>query len=373
MDIACLSHLRWNFVFQRPQHLLRRAAKTGRVLYLEEPVLIDGPTRLDVRDDATGVLVATPQIDRSASSAERQELQRELVTNAVADHLGREFVLWFYTPMALPFTSDLRPMAVVYDCMDELSAFAGAPPEMIERERELFACADLIFTGGRSLFEAKRQRHRAVYEFPSSVDVEHFARARKPLEDPPDQAQIPHPRLGYFGVLDERIDFALIADVADARADWQIVLVGPTAKIDPDALPRRPNIHYLGQKAYDDLPSYIAGWAVAILPFARNAATRYISPTKTPEYLAAGRAVVSTSIQDVVSPYGEQGLVTIADDASDFVRGAAAALVEDSTARLRAADVRLSQMSWDRTWSRMNRLVAEAVRSRQAGRQSIAS
>jgi UDP-galactopyranose mutase len=244
--------------------------------------------------------------------------------------------------------------------MDELSAFAGAPPELKDYERRLFQRADLVFTGGQSLYEAKRSHHARVMMFPSSVDIAHFARARALQDEPADQASIPQPRLGYFGVIDERMDLALLEGVARARPDWHLVLLGPVVKIDAATLPQAPNIHYLGPKKYDDLPRYIASWHVALLPFARNEATRFISPTKTPEYMAAGRPVVSTSIRDVVRPYGQQGLVRIADTVEEFVAACAAAMTEDASERVRAADAFLRQTSWDGTWAQMGRLVQKA-------------
>jgi UDP-galactopyranose mutase len=362
MNIVCVSHLRWNFVFQRPQHLLRRAAHDGRVLYIEEPMATDGLPSMDVRrDDDTGVIVAVPLLNTTAPHTERARVHRTLVETAVREYIGNDYVLWFYTPMALPLTTGLQPSAVVYDCMDELSAFAGASPELPARERDLFHAADVVFTGGRSLFETKRTCHNNVHVFPSSVDLEHFRKARSETVVPADQRELRHPRLGFFGVLDERMDYALIHNVARSRPDWQFVFVGPTAKIDPATLPRRDNIHYLGPKTYAELPSYIAGWDVALLPFARNAATRFISPTKTPEYLAAGKPVVSTPIQDVVHPYGQQRLVHIASDSWAFVGAIEQALDEDREHRLRKADAFLADMSWDRTWANMAALIRNAI------------
>jgi UDP-galactopyranose mutase len=366
MDILCVSHLRWHFVFQRPQHLLSRAAKTGTVLYVEEPVVGDGPAHLAVTRDATGVLVAVPHLPHTIAPAERNTWQRRLLADAIGRYLPGEFVTWFYTPMALSFTHDLDAAAVVYDCMDELSAFAGAPPELQQFERELFNTADVVFTGGQTLYEAKRASHPNVHAFPSSVDVAHFARARRIEAAPADQSAIPWPRIGFFGVIDERMDYELLRGVAAARADWHLVLVGPTAKVDPASLPRAANIHYLGPKSYPELPDYIAGWDVAMLPFARNDATRYISPTKTPEYLAAGKPVVSTSIRDVVRPYGQQGLARIADTVDEFVAAVEAALNEERVGRLRAADAFLTHMSWDGTWLRMRQLVEQAIDDRKS-------
>jgi UDP-galactopyranose mutase len=367
MNVVCLSHLRWDFVFQRPQHLLRRAAQNGRVLYIEEPLASDGKSVMVVRrDDDTGVIVAVPCLDPAASAADRARVHQQLIATAISEHIGDDYVLWFYSPMPLPFTEGLQPAAIVYDCMDELAAFAGAPPELPGRERDLFRAADVVFTGGQTLFEAKRSCHKNIHPFPSSVDVEHFRKARSITIEPADQQHIRQPRLGFFGVLDERMDYGLISTAALSRPDWQFIFVGPTAKIDPAALPRRPNLHYLGPKTYAELPSYIAGWDVALLPFARNAATRFISPTKTPEYLAAGKPVVSTPIRDVVCPYGEQRLVHIADGAWEFVGAVERALRDDRDYLVRRADVFLAGMSWDRTWSGMERLIREAMAVRRS-------
>jgi UDP-galactopyranose mutase len=268
--------------------------------------------------------------------------------------------------MALAFTQHLEPLAIVYDCMDELSAFKGAPPALKEREAELLSRTDLVFTGGHSLYEAKRLLHPRTYAFPSSIDAAHFAQARKLTDDPADQADIPHPRLGYFGVIDERMDLELIAGVAQARPRWHLVMVGPVVKIDPAELPRYSNIHYLGSKDYQALPAYIAGWDVALLPFARNESTRFISPTKTPEYLAAGKPVISTSIRDVVRPYGQQGLVQIADTAGEFIAAVEKAIRhQDRSAWLRQIEVLLAQTSWDHTWARMMQLINRTISARQ--------
>jgi UDP-galactopyranose mutase len=271
----------------------------------------------------------------------------------------------------MPWTNHLRPLATVYDCMDELSAFKGAPRALKEYEAELFARADLVYTGGQSLYEAKRDQHKNVYAFPSSIDAAHFAQARCVTEEPSDQAGIPHPRLGFFGVIDERMDIELLDKIAAERPDWHLVMVGPVVKIDPADLPRRDNIHYLGGKSYQELPKYLAGWDVALLPFALNESTRFISPTKTPEYLTAGCPVVSTSIRDVVRPYGEQGLVHIADTPTEFIAGIEAAMKEDASARMREVDSFLAQTSWDQTWGRMNELIEDVAARRASSKKAV--
>jgi UDP-galactopyranose mutase len=361
-DLICFSHLRWDLVFQRPQHLLSRCARTRRVFYVEEPVAAEGPPRLEVKTDShTGVRVVVPHLPEEMQESERERVQARLLSE-LAETQGLENpVGWFYTPMALPLAAQLSLRASIYDCMDELSAFQGAPPELLVREAELMAVADVVFTGGQALYEAKKHLHPRIHPFPSSVDTAHFHQARRRVSDPADQASIPGPRLGFFGVIDERMDLQLLEGVARSRPDWQLVLLGPIVKIDPADLPRLPNIHYLGSKTYAELPSYIAGWNVALLPFARNESTRFISPTKTPEYLAAGKPVVSTSIRDVVRPYGALGLVRIADTAPDFVAACAAAMEEPAHQRFRA-DPFLAKMSWDLTWKQMETLVEQAVR-----------
>jgi glycosyltransferase involved in cell wall biosynthesis len=360
-DILCLSHLRWDFVYQRPQHLLSRAARRRRVFFWEEPMEVDGPAGLNIMQPQHNLWVVVPQVPAGWPEEARQELLRQLLDRLIAEHELTDFVLWYYTPHAILHAGHLRPAITVYDCMDELSLFRGANRALSEQERRLFQRADMVFTGGQSLYEAKQSQHRDVHLFPSSIDRAHFAQARGPQAEPEDQAGISHPRLGYFGVIDERLDLELIDGVAQAQPDWQIVLVGPLAKIDKRDLPRRPNIHYLGRKSYDQLPIYLAGWDVALMPFAHNDATRFISPTKTPEYLAGGKPVVSTSIRDVVRPYGERGLVRIADGTDEFVKAIGAALEENAAARaawLHRVDEFIAQNSWDLTWARMEALLA---------------
>jgi UDP-galactopyranose mutase len=361
-DLLCCSHLRWDFVFQRPQHLLTRFAAERRVFYVEEPIFGEGPDRLEVLRRERGLRVVRPHLPHGLSETEQHGRLRVLIDRLCAEQRIVQPLLWYYTPMALPFSSHLEPRLVVYDCMDELSAFAGAPPMMRERERLLMTWADLVFTGGASLYAHKRNAHPRVHLFPSSVDRAHFARAQVAGEEPADQASLAHPRIGFFGVVDERFDVPLLEACARLRPDWQFIIIGPVVKIDPAALPRLPNIHYLGKKDYTELPRYLAGWDVAMLPFARNDSTRFISPTKTPEYLSAKRPVVSTSITDVVRPYGDLGLVQIADKPDDFVAAIERARLQFGDPAWRTAvDDFLGTLSWDRTWDGMDRLMASAL------------
>ena len=340
---------------------MSRFAADRRVLYVEEPVSTNHGAYLTHSVDSSGVQVVVPHI---AQSKDQTTVLRGLIDQMLEELNIRSYALWYYTPIALEWTSHLAPTAIVYDCMDELSAFKGAPPGLRQCESELLKKADVVFTGGHTLFEAKRNQHDHVYPFPSSIDVSHFAKARTSCSDFDDQARIPHPRLGYAGVIDERMDLDLIGAVAKARPDWHFVLLGPVVKIDKSSLPDHSNIHYLGMKAYDQLPAYLGGWDVGLLPFARNESTRYISPTKTPEYLTAGLPVVSTSIRDVVRPYGAAGVVHIADEPARFIAAIEKALTEDASKRLAKVDRLLANNCWSRTWGRMNELLEDATRRR---------
>jgi glycosyltransferase involved in cell wall biosynthesis len=285
-----------------------------------------------------------------------------MVAALLAELEPERLILWYYTPMALSFSRHLAGDACVYDNMDELSGFKGASPRLLQLERELLRKADVVFTGGHSLYEAKRHRHRNIHPFPSSVDVRHFGTARgEERTDPPDQARIGRPRLGFFGVIDERMDVGLVGQLADLRPDWHFVMIGPVVKIDPATLPQRPNIYWLGGKPYAVLPDYLAGWDVGLMPFALNESTQFISPTKTPEFLAAGVPVVSTGIRDVVRPYGERGLVAIAADADRFAREAEEYLTTPKDHLFAKIDRHLAKLSWDKTWSAMDDHVRTAI------------
>jgi UDP-galactopyranose mutase len=354
----CLSHLRWDFVYQRPQHLMSRLAAKMPVVYFEEPVPTESAPWLEQRHAAPGLTIAVPHLAPehcAVGSVAGAAEQRRMLDALLMERDAGVGLLWYYTPMALAYSEHLDADLVVYDCMDELSGFRFAPAELLERERQLLEKSDVVFTGGRSLYEAKRRRHSNVHAFPSGVDVAHFARARDSRMDPADQQPLPRPRIGYYGVIDERLDYPLIDAAARLRPEYQWIFVGPLAKVDPADLPRAPNLHFLGPKAYGQLPDYLGGWDVAMMPFALNEATTYISPTKTPEYLAGARPVISTAIEDVVRSYGGSGLVTIARDADEFVRAADQWLERPlAVAELvaRAAPL-LAPMSWDGVFAGM--------------------
>jgi UDP-galactopyranose mutase len=364
-DLVCFSHLRWDFVYQRPNHLMARAARDRRVYFVEEPRIeaVATPRLECVRRQ--GLTVVSPVLSEGLDSATTEAALRHLMTGIFRrDRIARP-TLWYYTPMALPWSRHLPFSGAIYDSMDYLAGFRGAPAGLLDLEAELLERVDAVFCGGASLHERMRRRRQNSYCLPSSVDVDHFSSARVSRRDPDDQQPIARPRIGYAGVIDERIDLGLIDAVALARPDWQIVLLGPTVKIDPVDVPSHTNIHRLGLKPYAELPSYLAGWDVGWMPFARNESTRYISPTKTPEYLAAGLSVVSTSITDVVEPYGRQELVAIADNVGATVQAVEAAL-EGLGFDASRVDSFLSERSWDRTWAAMAAIVDGLVLQERA-------
>lgn len=369
-DLLVFSHLRWDFVFQRPQHLLTRHAKHRRVFYFEEPVFgMTEVPRLHLRETSENVLVVVPYLPANIEPEKMEAAMIDLVDELVYEEELIDYTVWYYTPMAIGFSRHLEPRAVIFDCMDELSLFKGAPQSLIDKEAELMKLADVVFTGGHSLYEAKKHNHHNIHPFPSSIDFSHFSQARQRLVEPDDQINIPHPRVGFYGVIDERFDIELLMQMADLRPDLHFVIVGPVVKIDPASLPHRSNIHYLGKKDYHALPLYLAGWDCAMMPFAKNDSTRFISPTKTPEFLAAGRPVVSTSIRDVVHPYGTNKLVHIADTPEDFVDCIDLAMEERRLPEwLDRVDHHLRDNSWDFTFQKMAALESLLTRPKSGTR-----
>lgn len=373
--LIVFSHLRWDFVYQRPQHLLSRLARHYRILFFEEPVRGKLTPFLERFAPCRNVEVLRPHTTMSAPGFHDDQLPelKPLLAEYLRDFSITDYSVWFYTPMALPLLAELSPRAVIYDCMDELSAFKDAPRQMVQRETALMKRAQLVLTGGPSLYEVKRALHGNVRCFPSAVDAEHYSLhsadhgKRRERADEADrlQAAIAHPRFGFFGVIDERFDAVLIAALADARPEWQIVIVGPVVKIDPQSLPKQANIHWLGQQPYELLPQLVAEWDVCLLPFARNASTRFISPTKTLEYMAAEKPIVSTPIQDVMSLYGDS--VAIAATPAEFIAACEAALAETAAERQIRIDrmrVHVGELTWDRT-ARAIRAEIEDVLQRQ--------
>jgi UDP-galactopyranose mutase len=358
VPLVAFSHLRWDFVFQRPQHIMTRIGRERLVLFVEEPVVRPGaPPSLEIETVSPGVRVARPSLPMNGTpfGDSQQRALHELLQEQMDRDRWTSHAAWLFTPMAVRLAKSLHPHVIVYDCMDPLAAFEDAPPELVERERELLAAADVVMTGGHGLYRDMCDHHSFVRCYPSSVEVEHFA---NPGAEPADQAGIPRPVLGFHGVIDERMDLELVAALAATHPDWQIVLIGPVVKIEPAALPMAENIHYLGQKSYPELPAYLAGWDAALMPFVIGPATRSISPTKVLEYMAADRPIVSTPVADVVAGYRD--IVHVGEGPDAFIAACEQALHgsgEERERRRERARAVVHRTSWDETVRRMGLIV----------------
>lgn len=358
-------HLRWHGVWQRPQQILSRMAHSRRIAFIEEPMFLHngGSPRLDVSEHH-GLMVATPHVPAQEEhlprvSRSNQQIIRELVAPFIRKHDLQGGIRWHYAPMAI-YMSDLGGCSTtVYDCMDELSAFKGAPPELVDCERALMNEAHVMFTGGLSMWLNKKQHHPNCHRFDSGVDVNHFqqaTRAETPI--PEDARDLPRPVIGYYGVIDERMDYDAIRALSAAFPEGTILLVGPVTKVDPAELPQAPNIRYTGQRSYAELPGYLKVFDVALVPFADNPATRFLSPTKTLEYFAGLKPVVSSPVKDVVENYAD--IVRLARSPEEYVSAVRAALTEDNSDRARRGLEKAQEKTWDAIVGSMNELLAEA-------------
>ncbi len=369
MDLICFCHIRWKFVYQRPQHLMTRFAKYERVFFIEEPVYEPaGKSFLEVKKDGENLWIVTSHLPDSYTKDEIVFQQKILLSKLYTEQNIESYIHWYYTPMALTISNHLQPALTIYDCMDELSNFKFAPPDIKQKEKDLFRTADLVLTGGYNLYQAKKDLHTNIFPFPSSIDKEHFMQARVPKELPADQVQLSYPVFGFYGVIDERFDLELLSEVSARKPEWNFVIIGPVIKIDPATLPVSPNIHYLGPKTYEELPAYLAGWNVALIPFLLNESTKYISPTKTPEYLAAGVPVLSSAIVDVVNPYEINKLVQIFNDADSFILAGENELAKSNAEKrkwLQDVDLFLKEISWDETWRQIRQHINLTLRNKK--------
>ncbi len=348
-DMIVFCHLRWDFVYQRPQHLISRLAKDYKILVVEEPqpTRLNGNSPLEVREITPNIHVFRPPVQSIES-----------IGTFLKKHLKKQTfpVGWFYSAAFVPVLDHLDFETVVYDCMDELSLFKGASEKLISQEEQLLAAADIVYTGGKSLYESKKQKHHNVYCFPSSVDIEHFAcESTTTFSVPEDLKNIESPIVGYYGVIDERIDLNLLKETAAKCPDTSFVMIGPLCKIEEHDLPRASNIHYLGMKSYEDLPQYLHFFDIAMMPFALNDSTKYISPTKTLEYMSAYKPIISTKVRDVVRDYSN--CIALIDNADDFAKAIAEAPKRDLSAY---AEI-LEKTSWDATAEQMSSIIQKVI------------
>jgi glycosyltransferase involved in cell wall biosynthesis len=369
------SHLRWDFVWQRPQQLLSRFAQRSDVLFVEEPIYLDDAReahlvvtrRMDRVHRVVPMLPAELRGEYDASIVVIREALRQQLAPAGA--LGGRFsrpIQWFYTPMPAPaMIGAFDERAVVYDCMDELSKFRFAPTALVDRERHLLTQADVVFAGGYKLSQSKARYHGNVHFFGCGVDVAHFATARSAnLDVPREIASLARPVVGYYGVIDERIDYDLLRTLASSLADVELVMVGPVVKVDPAELPQAENIHWLGQRQYAELPAHVKGFDVCLMPFAMNDATEYINPTKTLEYMAAGKPIVSTAVSDVVHNFTP--VVAVARSPEEFVAAVRSAIEQPNVELIARGFEQARANSWESIVSRMERIIRDAVRTRES-------
>lgn len=356
--ILVFSHLRWDFVFQRPQHLLSRLAEHYRIIFVEEPMWTEGGPYVYSALVTPNVRVLVPHTNEEGWGFNDAQLAviGPMINDWLADNedLSDGYGIWFYTPQALPIKQAFKPEFVIFDVMDELSMFANPPPQLKEREAELLKIADLVIAGGPSLWKSKHAVRPDTICIPSAVDAAHYSPHRAIVQEDATheadklQHHIAHPRIGFFGVIDERLDIKLLEEIADAHLDWNIVMVGPVVKIDPASLPQKKNIFWLGQQQYKILPQIVQSWDVCILPFAYNDSTKFISPTKTLEYMAAEKPIVSTAIHDVVALY--EDVVEIGETNQDFISKIEGALAETQQARgnrIKLSLATVARSSWD--------------------------
>lgn len=357
--LLCFSPVKWEGVFQRPQHLMSHAAKKWRVFYIEDPIF-DTDTKVpdyEVKElkKHTGLFVVSIRLPETSSKVDTKNAMHKLLGKLCAEYKINNFGTWYYSPMGIQYTYELYPRVVVYDCT---SPIRTAQPSLIDIENELISQSDLVFTNGNALFEAKQNWHPQVYNFPSSIDKEHFMQARLQLPEPADQEEILCPRLGLYGAIDECFDAELLRALAHRRPDWQFVLVGPVVGIDEDTLPKAENIHYLGEKSYQEMPSYISGWNAALILVSTDKTKQVQVPTRTPEYLAAFKPIVATPVADIISPYQEMGLVNVAENVFEFETAIEEVLSDDKRKQWKKnIDEFLKTNSWDIMWQQMRHLI----------------
>lgn len=358
-DLVVFSHLRWEFVFQRPQHLLNRFAQSRKVLFVEEPIPFDDNNKgtANILSKSENLTVLQPRISWG-------NMTTEIIPLVTAEMKHLEIatpVLWFYAPMYSQVIENIPHSLIIFDCMDELKAFKGAPPALLDNEKYLLSKADIVFTGGKSLYDSKKKVHNNVYCFPSSVDRNHFAQSLdKNTNIPEDIANLKKPTIGFYGVIDERIDLELLQNIAKKLPKVSFVMIGPVVKINEADLPRLHNIHYLGAKKYDELPRYLKGIDIAFMPFALNESTKFISPTKTLEFMAALKPIISTPIYDIVRDYKNE--VVIVSTAIEFIQAINNYIKETSEQKYKREKLQsevIDRTSWDKTYIAISEIINE--------------
>ncbi len=355
-DLVVFSHLRWNFVYQRPQHILSRLAKSYNILFVEEP-FHPNPEN----ENTSFINQVFPNLSVFNSYTDSIDSTLKLLKET----LGSQTIAtaWFYSPSFVNALKIFSFDKVVFDCMDELTLFKNAPQSLIEQEKELLSKSDIVFTGGKSLYSSKKKHHHNVYCFPSSVDRKHFEKAQNGIKVPDEMDAFTGIVVGYYGVVDERIDYDLLEQTAQMNPTVDFVLIGPFAKVNPESLPSLPNIHFLGMRNYEQLPNYLKRFDIAMMPFAMNDATKYISPTKTLEYMAGGKCIISTPVYDVVRDYDKQ--IEIIENAEQFTSSINKLICQHKASHYLKYQEILDRTSWDNTVKEMYSLMKQSIREVQ--------
>lgn len=365
-DLIVLSHLRWDFLFQRPQHILSRYGRYRRVYYFEEPLF--GMTeipRLHIKETPDNVLVVVPHIPTKGSPQELNLQLAKLLDELIEDEEIIEYSLWYYTPMALNFTRHLKPQNIIFDLMDELINFYEDKRQLGLLEKELTDNADLVFMNGRTLFNSKKHLNSNIHELPSSIDFKHFSLARQKLIEPDDQVHIPHPRIGFYGVIDQRVDLEIIGKIAELEPLYQFIVLGPIINVKTSELPIRNNIHFLDKKDYHALPLYLAGWDCVFMPYRLDDSTKLFSPAKILEFLAAGKPVVASPLPDIIYSYKGKELIHLAKSPEEFIKKINLALQENRNEEwITKIDSFLQDQNWDDLFSKMIYLESDLAKDK---------
>jgi glycosyltransferase involved in cell wall biosynthesis len=355
-DFVVFSHLRWNFVYQRPQHILSRLAKSYNILFVEEPFQPNSEN-----ENTSSIHQVLPNL--SVFNTHAYNIDATL--NLLKEKLGNQTIkiAWFYSPAFVNALNIFSFDKVVFDCMDELTLFKNAPQSLIEQEKKLLSKSDIVFTGGKSLYSSKKEHHHNVYCFPSSVDRRHFEKAQNGIRVPEEMDSFTGIVVGYYGVVDERIDYDLLEKTAQMNPTVDFVLIGPFAKVNPENLPSLPNIHFLGMRNYEELPNYLKRFDIAMMPFAMNDATKFISPTKTLEYMAGGKSIISTPVYDVVRDYDKH--IEIVENAEQFTAAINKLICQHKVSQYLKYQEILDRTSWDNTVNEMHNLMEQLVEENQ--------
>ncbi len=359
------SQVCWWGVWQRPQEVAKGMTEYHRVLYISPVQVHECLMRypdwkfIERIDKGRGITVFSPMI---FSGHYRWGLifriNRLLILSELRWLLRKERPVIFFTnsPFVDYLVPRLRTSKVIYDVIDDFTAFDWAPQNASRMERYLLSSADIVFTGTYALYKKKKSFCKDATFIPCGVDFSRFQRPEdtNPEPEPEDIQGLPRPIIGYAGTLSERIDTSILSGLAERLPDASIVLIGPVHR-SLGRPPRAHNIHYLGLKRHEELPAYLHRFDVALLPFRLTKAAMAINPVKTLEYLAAGCVVVSTAIPDVERFYAD--VVVIASNPEEFVEKVTFVLHTHNEERIKRGIEFARRASWQKMVDDMEQII----------------